>query len=75
MNQDIFNGVIPSPYSPYDYSCRVMSAKEHAPKYKLDVRGKVYHQTVGNCVAQTARAFARIMTGREYGVDMMYGGA
>ena len=75
MNQDIFNGVIPSPYSPYDYSCRVMSAKEHAPEYKLDVRGKVYHQTVGNCVAQTARAFARIMTGREYGVDMMYGGA
>lgn len=75
MSQDIFNGVIPSPYSPYDYSCRVMSAKEHAPEYKLDARGKVYHQTVGNCVAQTARAFARIITGREYGVDMMYGGA
>ena len=75
MNQDIFNGVIPSPYSPYDYSCRVMSAKEHTPEFKLDVRGKVYNQAVGNCVAQTARAFARIMTGREYGVDMMYGGA
>ena len=75
MSQDIFNGVIPSPYSPYDYSCRVMAAKEHAAEYIIDTRGKAYDQEVGNCVAQTARAFARIVTGREYGVDMMYGGA
>lgn len=75
MKNDIFNGVIPSEYSPYDYSCRIMGAKEHPEEYKIDTRGKVYNQEVGNCVAQTARAFARIITGREYGVDMMYGGA
>lgn len=75
MNNDIFNGVIPSPYSPYDYSCRLMGVKEHDPEYRIDVRGKVYDQSVGNCVAQTVRAFARVMTGHEYGVDMMYGGA
>ena len=73
MSQETLGALI-APYSAKDYFVTT-AATPKTDEMELPVRGNPYDQgSVGNCVAQSIRAYMRVLTGKEYGVDMTYGG-
>lgn len=67
-------GAIPGTYSEKDYSLKITKVQTFPEEYELSM-GEPYYQQAGNCVAQAARGRFRKHFKREFGVNMVYGGA